>query len=845
MEQMLPAHGKKSCLPPAFLLPAAVFLLILWRFGILPFGTKTLLFSDLDTQYVEFMAEYRRMLLGQGSFFYTWHAGLGMNFPGLIAYYLASPFNFLLVLFPEDRLALAVSVITALKLACAGAAFARYLEVRFDRQAPFFPFAAAFYALNAFALGYAFNIMWLDSLIWLPLLCAGIERLLKGRRVMAGLTPVFALSFLSQFYMAWMTGAFCVLYLLTRLFASRRSLRSRIAVLLRFGLCAGIAAGISAFLLLPAFFVIKNNMGLLGQEFPAAGGNYPFFSILRKLFDGSFDGIKDCLPHISCGLPALIGLILFFTAGKIPAREKAAAAVSGGLLLFSFWFAPLDFIWHALDHPSWFPYRYAFLFCFWTLACASEGWLAAGEGKIRFRYPVVCLILLAAAFLSGNVRDVRFPVLNIAFLGAYSLILCLADERFRRVIFPLLCCAELLVNGGLILSRGYTDLADFEPFHGYYRALTRPFLPAEGEFWRMEKSEMRNYNDAMGIGYPGMSHFSSTASVRQAEFLKRLGFSCYATWCSYQGSTAASDAMLRIRYEFGGEGKTGSVPSADEVWEHPAQFPLFFFAGDDFARYDLFSDNVNKILRQNDLLKLLGGPQAEDFYREIPAVIVKAENLEPAGGKNYRRIDPGLPAYIEAEIPADPERSVYFTVPGASLNYNVFIEDSRQVISAGRDYTSFPVCLDGYADREKVRVRVETTKDSLKGGIMAYALDLSQLQELCEKLNAAAPRTAMTSAVSFRLQAEASAEDRLIVSSVPFDAGWQVWAGNVRLPLKMIHESVLGFILPAGTEEVTVFYRPYGWEAGLILSGCALLMWAVILILERRNCRLVCDKKID
>jgi len=61
----------------------------------------------------------------------------------------------------------------------------------------------------------------------------------------------------------------------------------------------------------------------------------------------------------------------------------------------------------------------------------------------------------------------------------------------------------------------------------------------------------------------------------------------------------------------------------------------------------------------------------------------------------------------------------------------------------------------------------------------------------------------------------------------------------------MIHESVLGFILPAGTEEVTVFYRPYGWEAGLILSGCALLMWAVILILERRNCRLVCDKKID
>ena len=150
----------------AFIMPAAVFLLILLRYRIVPFGNTTLLFSDLDSQYIEFMAEYRRILTGGGSFFYSWHAGIGMNFIALTAYYLASPFNFMLVLFPENQLLLAVSLITALKLGCAGAAFAYCLRVSDSAGKRAEPLFASFYALSGWALGYAFNLMWLDALIW-------------------------------------------------------------------------------------------------------------------------------------------------------------------------------------------------------------------------------------------------------------------------------------------------------------------------------------------------------------------------------------------------------------------------------------------------------------------------------------------------------------------------------------------------------------------------------------------------------------------------------------------------------------------------------------------------------
>ncbi len=822
----------------AFLLPAAIFLLLLWKNRILPFGETTLLFSDLDSQYIEFMAEYRRILTGEGSLFYSWNAGLGMNFLALTAYYLAGPFNFLLVLFSENQLPLAVSLITVLKLGCAGAAFARFLQLRFRGSGIRVVLFSACYALNAWALGYAFNIMWLDALIFLPLLCAAAERLIRGERhAMAALIPLFALSFLSQFYMAYMTGIFCALYFLTRMITGKAGLREWLRKGLRFGICAGTAAGLSAVLLVPTFFVLKNNMGLMGQEFPSASVSFPLQEILPKFFIGSFDGIKDCLPHLYCGLPALIGLVLYFSGKGLSGREKTVSALTGIFLLCSFWFRPLDFLWHALDHPSWFPYRYAFLFCFWALIHAYQGSAVTGSGSSFLRKCAVLLILPPAAYFFGKDRDLSFILINLLFLAGYALTGCFAREKARPALL-LICAAELALNGMMTMDFfkvSYTRLTDYQDFHEHYSALAKEVLPGEGDFYRMEKTAFRNYNDPLGIGYPGVSHFSSTASTRQAEFLKRLGFNCYATWCSYQGSTAAADALLGIRYEFGESGKTDSLPLRDGIREHPSQFPLFFFAGENFARYNFMDNGKQALERQNDLLMLLDETGSGDFYREIPVRILRVENLEPANGSAYSQKDPDRPAYIEAEVTPEPARSCYLVVSGASLNYNVYVNDVL-MIDANRDYSPFPVCLDAFrSGGEAVRIRVETMIGTLGGTITARALDTDRLQALTSRFRDAAPLIERTGIADFLLKADPSGEDRLIVSSIPFDAGWRVTADGRRLPLKMIHESVLGFVLPAGCTEVKVSFRPYGLEIGTAMSGCALILWAVIIFCEKRK----------
>jgi uncharacterized membrane protein YfhO len=816
------------------LLPAAVFLLIFFRFGIVPFGERTLLISDLDTQYVEFMAEYRRVLLGEGSLFWSWHAGLGMNFLALVAYYLASPFNLLLVFFPENGIPAAVSVLTVLKIGCAGAAFAFYLRrhggnPERSRTAVY----AGCYALSAYVVGYAFNIMWLDAVIWLPLLCAGIDRMLAGDgKGSAGLTGLLALSFISQFYMAWMTGVFCGLYFCAEVMIRRISLRKIIIIAFRFAVCVGIAAGLSAFLLLPTFYVLKNNMGLMGQEFPEAGGGFRFMDIIRKMFLGSFDGVKDCLPHIYCGLAGVVGMIRFFIRRDVPVRERAVSAVMTGLLLLSFWFRPLDFIWHAMDHPSWFPYRYAFVFCFWMLRLAYRGSAGGGcdTGRDKALICGTAAVMLLLAGIGIKEGSVRFLMLNGGFLAAYAAAGFIRERRVRT----LFAAAELFVNGCLIISifsEGYTKYEDYREFHDHYRGQMAEIQPAGNEFYRIEKGEFRNYNDPLGIGYPGISHFSSTASVRQTEYLKRLGFNCYATWCSYEGATSAADMLLGIRYETGPGGKQDSFPAGEEIREHASVFPLFYFAGEEFARYD-YEAEMDAIMRQDDLLKLLAGEDS-DFFSPVPVKITRLENLGK-DGEDLRKTDTSQPAYIEAEVDAVENASLYLLIPGASLSHTVKVEGT-ELMNGGRDYAPFPICLDGFGEDGTIKITIEAAADVISGRINVWALDTGRLSALSRSVRSTAPEMKRNGVTGFILDADAATVDRLMVSSIPFDAGWQVKIDGKIQPQKTIHGGMLGFVFPAGSREAEVSFRPYGFETGLAVSAVSLLLWAAVFVLEKRR----------
>ena len=134
MEQIQSERPGRKFLALAFLLPFLGYSLVMLAGRFSPFGSSSILYSDMYHQYYPFFVEFRRVLRSGGSLVYNWNLGLGVDYLGLIAYYLASPLNLLSVLVPEGMLLGFFSMLVPVKLGLAGLFFAIFLDRIFQRR---------------------------------------------------------------------------------------------------------------------------------------------------------------------------------------------------------------------------------------------------------------------------------------------------------------------------------------------------------------------------------------------------------------------------------------------------------------------------------------------------------------------------------------------------------------------------------------------------------------------------------------------------------------------------------------------------------------------------------------
>ena len=205
----------------SFFIPAFIFAYGFAQHGIQPFdsdGDRQMLVIDLWHQYYPFFRVEREKLLSGGSFLYSWQNGLGSNFLSLIAYYAASPINWVSVFFGADHIREALSFILVGKIGFAGAFFSCFLRYTFKRRDFSLCIFSSMYALCSYMLGYYWNVMWIDAMVYFPLVILGIENIINKRNPRVYIA-FLALTLLSSYYMGYMTCIFSVIYFLIYYFS--------------------------------------------------------------------------------------------------------------------------------------------------------------------------------------------------------------------------------------------------------------------------------------------------------------------------------------------------------------------------------------------------------------------------------------------------------------------------------------------------------------------------------------------------------------------------------------------------------------------------------------------------
>ena len=557
----------------AMLIPAILTYLIYVSKTLYPFGDGCVLVLDLNGQYVWFFEALRNFFRGDADLLYSFSRALGGEFLGIYAYYLASPLSILLCLFPKDRMLEGLLALFLLKTALCGGTFGYYMHRTLKTRKPFAVIAfSIFYAMSSYALVQQHNTMWIDAVMWLPLITLGLEALIKHGKYKL-YTVSLAVTLFSNFYIGFMVCIYCLLYFFFYYAAhggteQANPLRERlhfVKSLLRTAFFSFLAIGIAMVILLSAYYSLNFGKTTFSNPQWIWDFNFNITDLLYKFLPGSYDTVRpEGLPFVYCGMLTLLFLPAYFLSQKYPMRQKIISAIFVLIFVASMSFSVTDLIWHCFQRPNWLNYRYSFMLCFYLCVLACRAFAVFETVSLKLIAGMGGLIAMFCVFLqqytSGEYVDpndytcIWFSLLCIvAYLAVLGFLRSAKKKEVVSAVLVAVIAVEVFLNGLWNLN-GLDEDVSFSRYSYYNNFLdkTRPIVEQVQEsdttFYRMEKTFSRKTNDNMALSIRGLSGSTSTLNKETIQFLNRMGYASASHWSKYLGGTPVNDSLLGLKY---------------------------------------------------------------------------------------------------------------------------------------------------------------------------------------------------------------------------------------------------------------------------------------------------------
>ena len=862
----------------AFLFPFVGMLMVMLISGYKPFGQYSMLYSDMYHQYYPFFVAFRRSLRTGQSLLYNWSIGMGIDYLGLISYYLASPLNLLSVLVPEKLLLSYFSLLMPIKLGLAGLFFALMLRKLYGKNDFSITVFGGLYALCAWALGYQWNVMWLDSFALLPLVVLGEIALLREKRFFLYTAALFFAVF-SNYYVGFFVCVFVALVFVCYEICRFPGWKRAGLDLVRIALFSLLAIGMTAILELPALAALQTTQSSVNQFPKGFRMNIATKNTLKGLLDamrqvaGNMGGglepnFKEGLPNLYCGVGTILLAWLFLMAKEVKLRDKVCCVTLLLFFMLSFIIRQLDYIWHGFHFPNMIPYRFSFLYSFVLLYMAYRGWLL--RRRFRAAHILAAALLTAGVlccskdllttqgvdFLDGTLEIPVYILYNLGFLIAFTGALLygtirlpvpenptpeeIGDIRYRqsrcRVYARrgVLAVAVIELTANLLAFGLYfpgTSVRDYPKGTEAAASMFRYLKEREKEpFYRAETTHSQTLNDDALNGYNGISAFTSSANVRVTEFMKALGYGAKNTYNRYcfEESSPVANLFLDLKYmiERDGRDRTSSVFSEvhhyEKVYllENTAYLPLGFLAEEKLAEVD-FSGGDNAFFFQNALFSAATGLDANVWTPIVGSGMTvlgngtQVEESQVQGRVSYGECETG--AYVSYFFTAD--RSGFACVHLDLPKRNDFVVAVNGV-DVYRETISLPqmLAVGDLNPGDAVEVRVLCKKDETGSMTVTAALmDEELFRWGYSILNASTLR--LTAFSQTRVEGSIRCDrDGLLYTSVPQNGNWHLYVDGQETKPTLVGDCMISAPLTQGEHSIVLKYRNRAFEFGSILT---------------------------
>ena len=880
----------------AFCIPFVGMLIIMLVCQFEPFGQYAILYSDMYHQYFPFFVAFRKALLSGESLLWSWSVGLGMDYLGLIAYYLASPLNLLSILMPEGILLECFEMLLPIRLGLAGLFFALFLKDLFGKDDISISVFGGFYGLCAWAMGYLWNIMWLDTFALLPLVALGTVKLLRDKKFILYTVSLF-LAVFANYYVGFFVCIFVFLLFFIYEFCRWRGFKRFFADLCRIAFFSVLAIGMTAILELPAFAALQTTQSSVNKFPEGFKMNIAKENTVKGLLDamrqvaGNIAGgicptFKEGLPNVYTGVGMLFMTFLYLLSRDVKWKDKLCSVLLLVFFMLSFILRQLDYIWHGFHFTNMIPYRFSFLFSFVMLYMAYKAWTERENFRL---WQILAALLLSVNIIacSNTAQDLSlfegdkvadswlFLLYNGSILAGvvaafwYGLtekvVPANAEEsvaawiegenRQRRatmgVILLTVMTAELilnLVNFGVNFSG--TSVSHYPRGTEYAASMIRYMHEREEDtlFYRAETTHSQTLNDGALNNYNGVSTFTSSANVKVTEFMRLMGYGAkntYNRYC-YEEASPVSNLFLNLKYmiERNGDHKESSCFTeihryGDVAILHNNYYlPLGFLAEPELAEV-AFEGEHNGFRFQNGLMKAATGLEEDLWWVmtrdewEVSAEDVTVTDTTASGRTSYTDGMKGGIITYTYHVSTDGFMCVELDFP--KRNSVTIWKNGEQLYSETMTLPQMMAVTDVVAgDVVEVKAKCQNSNESGTLDVCAAILNLERF-DACYDVLAASTLELTEFETTYVAGTITCNRDGLLYTSIPQNGNWSVRVDGEAAEVVLTGDVMVGVLLTEGEHEVEFIYRNAAFAWGWKISLLCAAIFGSLVYMERKK----------
>lgn len=834
----------------SFMLPIFTLLLTYVFNDVYPFGSKSLLINDLNVQHMEFLQYFRRIFYEGKSIFYSFDIGMGKGIFGVLAYYIISPVNFILIIFPNVDIEIMIFFIVLVKIGLAGFGSCFYLNKKFKTNDYSVLFFSLCYSLMTYNVVSYIQIIWLDAVAIFPVVIYFTEKFIENNKK-KGLITTISLLVLNNFYMAYMILFFVVIYfwyvefIKNEIFNIRKSLKKFFRFLSIIILCTMI----TAFLTVPTYLSLVKENSI--KNFSIFNINYKFGDIFSKIFIDTFHTTKTFgTPNLYCGIFIAILTIGYFFDRKISVRTKVSTAL---IFIIMYLFLKLELlyiIWHALDKPNGFPARFSFIVSFFMILCAYKVYLNLNKKLSKKLLYITFFLFIGIIFVKKEYISTISIVINSIVLIIYAILLFYSEYTLKkRYLFYILITSEICINSILV----YNNLQIKEVLVLYNNHIIEKntinkalefIRKNDSGIYRIEQDISQGYNKGFGNGYMTMDIYSSTYNPELHEFLRAAGLPFIPKLGIYNSTTQITDSILGTKYILSDNPNYPYIKlkKIDKcyIYINENAFPMAVAINKDILEINSYKNYRNPFEYQNEIMKKLFAENKEFFIKSKvdQAELINVKIVENKDDKiTYEKIDKSKKAYLKYNIESkNKEKTTYLYVKNRKMALSeIYIEIDKN--NMDKDiFDGAKILKLG----EKSEVIIEIVKDTITlHKDVFYELDRKKFESIVKNVKNQNNIEKITDGY-VKINISNTAKDKILMTSIPYEKGWELKINGKKTKIEKIMGVFIGVKLNSGNNTVELKYSTPGLDFGIFISIVGIII--LIIVNSKKNLK-ICNKQ--